>query len=129
MPKDISDDLARYFDKIEKDLGIKLLDTQKWWYAAKKEELGDDMGREYPTTAEEAFQQSVEGTYYANEYKNLVIEDKLYDENLLVFRAVDLGMNDTFSIGFFQIRPEGQPIIIGEYENNGHGLDFYADIC
>lgn len=128
-PKEIPNELNEYFEKIEKDLDIKLEDTQKWWYVAKKEELGEDMLREYPTTAEEAFQQSVEGTYYANEYKNLVIKENLYDQNLLVFRAVDLGMNDTFSMGFFQIKPNGTISIIGEYENNGNGLAYYADVC
>lgn len=128
-PVEITDELAKYFIGVEKELGVKLTDTQKWWYAAKKIELGNDMGREYPTTPEEAFQQSVEGTYYANEYKNLYVDTNLYDCNLVVFRAVDLGMNDTFSIGFFQIRPDGTTAIVGEYENNGHGLDFYADVC
>jgi len=62
------------------------------------------------------------------EAKKLVIKPDLYDQNLKVHSSFDLGMNDTFSIGFFQIHPNGKPKIIGEYENSGHGLQHYKDI-
>lgn len=128
-PKPIDEEHEKYFERVEKELDTTLTDTQKWWYIAKHNELGQDMLREYPTTADEAFQASVEGAYYTNEFKNLDIRPNVYDANLKVFRAVDLGMNDTFSIGFFQIGPEEDVRIIGEYENNGHGLEFYAEVC
>ena len=127
-PQDIDSELKKYFTKYEKELGIILNDTQKWWYAAKKKELGADMQQEYPTTAKEAFEQSVEGTYYEHEFKKLTIKPKLYDENLKVHSSFDLGVNDTFSIGFFQIHPNGKVKIIGEYANNGYGLEHYKDI-
>jgi isocitrate lyase len=41
---------------------------------------------------------------------------------------MDLGMNDTFSIGFFQIDLYGKPKIIGEYMNSGYGLSHYWDM-
>lgn len=125
---EITDELKLYFTKLEKELGITLVDTQKWWYASKKKELTSDMQQEYPTTAKEAFEQSIEGTYYRHEYDKLKILPDLYDENLLVHSAMDLGMNDTFSIGFFQKHPGGQVKIIGEYMNSGHGLQHYWDI-
>lgn len=128
MPKEISEELAKYFAKIEEDLSVKLADTQKWWYASKLDELGEDMKQEYPTTAEEAFEQSVEGTYYKHEYKTLKISDNLYDENLKVHSALDLGMNDTFSMFFFQVHPDGKPKVVGEYANSGYGLQHYKDI-
>lgn len=124
----IPEDLALYFKKQEQDLGIILEDTQKWWYASKQEELGEDMKQEYPTTAEEAFEQSVEGTYYKHEYNTLKIKPNLYDENLKVHSSMDLGMNDTFSIFFFQIHPNKACKVIGEYANNGHGLQHYKDM-
>ena len=127
-PVAISEELAAYFTKVELDLNVKLTDTQKWWYTAKKLELGEDMQQEYPTTAEEAFLQSVEGTYYRHEFKTLKIHENTFDPNLLVHSAFDLGMNDTFSIGFFQIHPDGQIKIIGEYANSGHGLQHYRDV-
>ena len=126
--EEIPDELAIYFAKIEKELNIKLTDTQKWWYASKKKELTNDMQQEYPTTAKEAFEQSIEGTYYKHEYERLTLADNTYDENLLVHSAFDLGMNDTFSIGFFQKHPGGQVKIIGEYMNSGYGLQHYWDV-
>lgn len=126
--EEIPDELKTYFAKLEKELKIKLTDTQKWWYVSKKKELTNDMQQEYPTTAKEAFEQSIEGTYYRHEYEKLKLVDNAYDSNLLVHSAMDLGMNDTFSIGFFQKHPGGQVKIIGEYMNSGHGLEWYWDI-
>lgn len=106
--------------------------TQKWWYASKYETLGEDMKREYPSYPEEAFEQSVEGTYYKNEYPNLKIRSNLYDPNLKVHMAMDLGMNDDFSIGFVQIFEHAGskiPRIVGEYQNNGFGIEHYAEVC
>lgn len=139
---EIPKDLQEYFAKIEQELYklevfgctiSHLTMEQKWWYTKKKEELKGKMKQEYPTFPEEAFEQSIEGTYYKEEYENLKISPELYDENLKVHRVFDLGMNDTFSIGFFQIHPGEAPIekrtkLIGEYENSGKGFDFYADI-
>lgn len=127
----ISIELNRYFTDLEIKLNTQLTMTQKWWYASKFETLGEDMKREYPSYPEEAFEQSVEGTYYKNEYPKLKIRSDLYDQNLLVHSAMDLGMNDEFSIGFFQYFTHAGkqiPRIIGEYQNNGYGLEHYAEI-
>ena len=117
-----------YFDTVNIALGITLTDEQKWWYASKHEELGEDMKREYPTSAEEAFEQSIEGAYYKHEYNILKIHKVKYDENLKVHSSMDLGMNDTFSIFFFQIYPDKSCKVIGEYSNSGHGLQHYKDV-
>lgn len=127
-PQDITNEMAEYFIKIEKELEVELTDTQKWWYISKQAELTVDMKQEYPSTATEAFEQSVEGAYYKEEYKKLKINPNLYDPNLLVHSSVDLGMNDTFSIGFFQKHPDGSEKIIGEYANHGKGLEHYWHI-
>lgn len=123
-PEVISDELAKYFDSLG-SLDIKLKKEQKWWYAAKLNELGSDMKREYPTTSAEAFEQSIEGAYYKDQFENLKIREDLYDENLKVFSSVDLGVNDTFAIGFFQIHPDGAVKIIGEYSNRHKDLEYY----
>lgn len=120
--------VKEYIKDIEEDLNIELTEPQKNWLAAKMDELGEDFNQEYPATPEMAFSQSVEGTYYKEEFKLLDIVHDRYDANLLVHSSFDLGMNDTFSIGFFQIRPNGKVIIIGEYANNGHGLEHYWDM-
>lgn len=132
MEVPISIDLNRYFNDLELRLKIKVELSQRWWYASKVETLGEEMRREYPSYPEEAFEQSVEGTYYKNEYPKLKIRSNLYDRNLLVHMAMDLGMNDEFSIGFVQLLETGGkivPRIIGEYQNSGHGLEHYAEVC
>ncbi len=131
VPVDLTPDLEQYFIDLERQLKITLTPTQKWWYASKLENLGEDMKREYPSYPEEAFEQSVEGTYYKNEYAKLKIRSELYDPNLVVHSAMDLGMNDEFSIGFFQVFEHGNtttPRIIGEYQNSGYGLEHYAEV-
>ena len=57
--------LLEYFAEMEAKHGVIVNERQKAWYYAKEKTLGDDMKREYPTIPAEAFQQSVEGAYYA----------------------------------------------------------------
>lgn len=131
--------VKQYLDKLEERLDIEFSNYQRWWYQAKYEELKDDMTQEYPSTPEEAFNQSIEGMYYKEEFASLKVRKNLYDENLLVYCAMDLGMSDDFSIGFFQLHEitistdKGQktikkPKIIGEYRNSGFGLSHYAEV-
>jgi hypothetical protein len=51
--------------------------TAKAWYYAKEKTLGDDMKREYPTIPAEAFQQSVEGAYYAKQFRWLYTNKRI----------------------------------------------------
>ena len=136
---DIMPKVADYLGKLEDKLGIELIDYQRWWYQAKYEELGDDITQEYPSTSTEAFNQSVEGMYYKEEYKNLKIVKGSYDPNLKVHLAVDLGMSDEFWIGFFQVyeleihtdkgsKVVKKPRIIAEYYNSGYGLEHYKNV-
>lgn len=123
-----SSEQHEYFAKIELETGVTLTETQKNWYVAKYEEIGNEIKQEYPSTPEEAFEKIVEGTYYANEYKKLNIGEYKYNPAYYVFSAVDLGMNDTFSNIFFQVDVNGQVTIIGEYMDSGHGLEYYRDV-
>jgi len=127
-----------YLNDLEKELGYKpqFSKQQLNWLVAKLEELGDDFNQEYPATADMAFAQSLEGTYYAHEFKALkyakgTLEDgnpSNYNTSLKVHSAIDLGMNDTFAIIFFQKYPDGHIELIGEYMNSGYGLEHYRDI-
>jgi hypothetical protein len=114
-----------YFRK----LGVTLTPQQQWFWLAKYEELGNDIFQEYPGTPDEAFQANLEGAYYTNEYKKLKLVDKAYDPNYKVHLAVDLGMNDDFPVGFFQVDLDGKVTIIGEYVSNNNGLEHYANVC
>lgn len=128
----IPNTVQEYFNKLEKLLDISLTDEQKWWYAKKKDELGDDMQQEYPSTPEEAFESAKDGTYYSKLFREHVIKFKkliknLYDQELPVNVAFDLGMNDTMVLIFFQVyRKELR--IIDEYHNSGEAIAHYVEV-
>ena len=64
----LPDRLITYFEKLQAKYGITLTDEQKSWYYSKEKTLGDDMKREYPSIPSEAFEQSIEGAYYAQQF-------------------------------------------------------------
>lgn len=65
----ISDKDTKYFNELEKTVGVKIDKEQRAWYITTRdtEFTGDQerMWREYPATSSEAFQVSTDGTYYA----------------------------------------------------------------
>lgn len=130
-PVDIPEKLSKYFEKLQTKNSIVLADTQKWWYVKKYEELGDDIKQEYPTTPEEAFEQTRDGSYYARLFRDLVKDKRLvkdpYDPSLKTHVAMDLGMNDTMVLVYYQVfRKEVR--IIDETHSNGEPLSYYVDI-
>ena len=130
-PKLITPEDDEYFNTIENELGISLTDSQKYFYIAKKSELGDDIKQEYPSTAEEAFSAAKDGRYYAKQMSVMRqqrrIVPNLYDPKLPVTIAMDLGMNDDFVLIFAQIF-RGEVRLIRSYSANGEGLMHYANI-
>jgi hypothetical protein len=141
----------------ERGDSFTLSDEQRWWWIAQKRELGDKMGQEYPGTPEEAFESVHDGTYYARLMRDLERSGRaitcskekaeysggklrtmtkqsrvashgcLYDPALGVEVAMDLGMNDTMVLVFFQ-RWKREIRIIDEYHNNGEGLAHYVNV-
>lgn len=63
---EISQDMSAYFQKVEMTSGVKIGQPHRNWYVKKKESLREDMYKEHPSTADEAFLASLEGSYYAN---------------------------------------------------------------
>ena len=121
-----------YFDGIEQTAGTKINLGQRAWYVEKmrndfsgKEE---SMWREYPSTPEEAFQQSTAGSYYA---KDMVLLRKrggicsvpVLDEP--VFTFWDIGNSDGTAIWFMQLL-RGEDRFIGYYEEHNEDLRHYA---
>lgn len=120
----------KYFDTLEETLQISLTQEQKNFWIIKKRELGDEIFREYPATPEEAFMVTREGTYYAKLYVTKVVKQQrvikeLYDRNLPVQVAVDLGMNNENVLSFFQIYNE-EYRIVDEYVNSGEDIEHYV---
>ena len=110
----ISDKINAYLDSIEEQCNITLTQQQRWWYAAKCDELGEDIRQEYPSTAEEAFMQPLEGTYYQAQFKRLKIQPTTHLKHYKVHLAADLGVRDKFAIGMFQIDSNKQVYLLDE---------------
>ncbi len=129
----ISSKQKEYFEEVEAALGIKLTRTQKNFWVVQYRELGEKIYQEYPTTPVEAFMATKNGSYYAKLFFSLVVElkrllpqGKLYDKNLAVQVAVDLGMNDTNVLTAFQTYKE-QFRIISEFYDNGQEIEYYVN--
>jgi hypothetical protein len=123
--------LVEYFERLQKENRITLSQAQKNWYATKEKTLGEDIKREYPSTPKEAFDQIIEGAYYAQQFGVLYERNQITrvpaEPSCLVHTFWDLGVNDTNVIWFIQqIGREYR--VINYYENHGEGLPFYAKV-
>jgi hypothetical protein len=128
----ISNEQHDYFDQIEQACECKIDLGQRAWYVEKlrndfsgKEEK---MWQEYPSTPEEAFQQSTAGHYYA---KDLVLLRKrggicqVPVLDLPVYTFWDIGNSDGTAIWFMQVL-RGEDRFIGYYEEHEEDLRHYA---
>ena len=124
----INQEMREYFTS----LPVELTPQQKAWYVKKAEQQGDYMKREYPSTPLEAFEQSMEGAYFTQQMttvrKNKQIRSVPHEPSSRVVTWWDLGMNDMMTIWFFQ-HIGNEYRFINYYENNGEGLQHYADYC
>jgi hypothetical protein len=87
------------------------------------------MRQEFPSTIDEAFEQSVEGAYYANEMAAVRKEGRILRIPVLPSVPVDtfwdLGRNDKNAIWFMQ-EVQVQRRFIRYYENSGEHLSHYV---
>jgi hypothetical protein len=122
----ITKELREYFDNLD----IPLDDSQKAWYAEKYNKLGEDMKQEHPSTPDEAFSSSVEGTYFHTQMgivrKNNQITRVPHVPNLPVNTGWDIGINDMCTIWFHQ-RVGMEHRIINYFEDNGEGFEYYVE--
>lgn len=123
--------LTGYFNELHAKHGIVTCDGQRAWYAAKEKTLGDDMKREYPSIPVEAFQQSVEGAYYAQQLTKLYAQQRIgvipNNSHLPVMTFWDIGVGDSTAIWF--VRQVGEEFhVIDYYENSGEGLRHYMKV-
>ena len=121
-------EITEYFDELIHHEGIYLSQGQRNWYIKKLVTQGDDMKREYPSTIKEAFEQSIQGAYYAKEMDAVRNEGRLrklpHEPSLPVYVFFDLGRNDYTSMWFMQDY-RGQFRFIRYYENSGESIQFY----
>ena len=122
-----ADELA-YFDGLEKEHGIRLADSQKFWYAAKSREQGDDMWKEFPSTPDEAFKAAKDGAIYAKILRSLRLRGMIgkhpFVPNIAVNTFWDFGLGDLQSIWLHQ-EVAGQHRFVGFFEDTGEGLSHY----
>lgn len=126
----VSDKMAEYFAKLELE-GIPLTDRQKAWYVVKEREQGPDMKNEHPSTPEEAFAVTLEGTYYTLQLARALDEGRItkvpYYRSRPVHTFWDLGQFDDTSIWFVQF--VGNFIhVIDFYSNSGEGPEHYVQV-
>lgn len=107
IPPEITD----YLNDRESELGIHFSDEQRIWYAAKKEEQGLYMWREFPSTFEECFRAPVEGAIYADRVDRLRYQGRIReivpDFTTLVHTFWDLGAPSNMVTWFVQFLPDG----------------------
>ena len=125
----IPEPYQRYFSDLEETKGISLTPAQRAWYIKKAETQEGDMKREFPATADEAFEASIEGAYYAKEMAKAELDGRIGVHRFLpgvpVHTVWDIGVGDSNAIWFWQIH--GQKIgLVHYYENSGEGVPHYA---
>lgn len=126
----ITSDLHEYFIRLL-GLGINLADEQKNWYAHRFATQGEHMRREYPSTADECWETSNEGCYYAKQITQARIEKRIghvtHDESLPTYTSWDLGYNDSTTIWFFQVY--GKEVRLIDYEEgSGESLSYWLGL-
>ncbi|WP_374257629.1 terminase [Aquabacterium sp.] len=129
----ITDKDAEHFDKIEAAMGTTLDDEQRAWYVATRQAdfAGDPqkMWQEYPSTPDEAFQVSTEGTYYAVQLAQARKEGRItqvpYTPGVPVDTFWDIGLNDENCIWFHQ-KVGLRHAFIGYYANSGEPPAHYV---
>lgn len=127
----IDNNTAEYFAKLGAETGITLTQEQKNFWVVQYRELGDGVYQEYPSTPEEAFRATRLGTYYADEFLKRVLQSGrevkgLYDPNLDVQIAVDLGWDDSLVLCVYQVYRDTFRII-DEFADNNKNISHYTD--
>jgi hypothetical protein len=124
-------EIAEYFRKLEMTSNIILPHPKKVWYAKKREQQGEFIYREYPTTFEEAFLVSNEGFFYSTQFRKLYERNQIthvpHANTELVYTFWDLGLNDKTCIWFIQY-VNREYHIIDYYENSDEPLTHYVSI-
>lgn len=126
----ITQEMAQYFEILEKKHGITLSEGQKRWYIKKREMNGGKTFSEYPSTLEECFKKEIEGAYYATEMSRVYLQNRItavpFDPTLPVDTFWDLGMNDMNVLLLTQSKGP-QIRFIDMYYNHGEPLYHYVD--
>lgn len=123
--------MIEYAGELGNKYAIRLTNGQLAWYSKKEKTLGDDIKREYPSTPEEAFEQSIRGAYYHRQINDIYADGRHtsvpHEPSASVHTFWDLGVRDTTCIWFIQIVGR-EYRVIDYYENSGEGIAFYKKL-
>lgn len=122
-------EMQEYFARLESK-GVVLTRGQRAWYVKKSEEQGEDMKREFPSTADEAFEASIEGAYFATEMRKMREQGRICRIPILnkpVDVSWDLGVGDAMALVFKQ-KLGVEERVIDYYENSGEGFEHFARV-
>lgn len=129
---DISREQHDYFDAIEAEAGCEIDPDQRAWYVATQEAdfpgEPERMWQEYPSTPEEAFQQSKKGHYLTKALTDLTKRGGITSVPVLdlpVYTFWDIGASDGVAIWFMQ-ELRGEARFIGYYEEHEQDLRHYV---
>lgn len=122
-----------YFAKIERQMSVKLDLQQRAFYVSKRDNDfsgdGEKMWREYPSTPDECWQKSTEGTWYAQQLAAARISGRIgvvpHIANIRVNTFWDIGAGDGTAIWLHQY-VGSQHRLIGFIEGWGEGYDYYV---
>jgi len=102
------------------------------WTINKIHNLGEAFNSEYPVIADIAFHTPVEGSYFVYEYEEILkterLKSNLYNPDLPVHVAWDLGMRDEMVILLCQVGEDKIPRIINEHHEKERGLPYFVTI-
>lgn len=123
---DITPEMAGYFKKVESKNEIKLTDSQKLFYIKKKDGLGEECLKQYPSTWDECFSGCLQGTFFYANFIRLRKDNRICNvpvlDGVLVDTWWDMGFDCT-SVWFTQ--DYGRAIhVVDYYEDAGEGLEY-----
>lgn len=126
----INNEYETYFNDLAAK-NIHLQDGQKWWYVRKAVTQQDSMKSEYPSTPDEAFEESSEGFYFIRQINQARLDKRIthvpYDPQAKTYTAWDLGLDDYMAIIIYQlVRQEVH--VIDYIENNNEPLLYYIKL-
>lgn len=123
----------KYFELLTRRK-IDLSDDQKAWYIKERAVMNsgeaDTMKREYPSYAEEAFEASVTGAYFAKQMSHIRATGHIcnvpIERNIPIHTFWDLG-RDTTAIWFFQ-NVGFDYRFVNYFANAGEDISYYIDV-
>jgi hypothetical protein len=124
----VSDKQEQYFRELQAKNNIALSPEQKAWWVKKKQTLLNDMGREYPGTPEEAFEQAIDGAVYGEQMTRIRELGRItkvpYQVGVPVNTFWDLGTGDSTAIWLHQ-RVGLQNRWLKYTEDSHRGLEYW----